>query len=494
MKFTALLTGITLCSATAFGQMFTINEGSTTDNYQQKQSEELEFTLGGTHYFFTTHYESLQTHYYLQSVGADGSGLTAGKLEIAGGVFNDSYSIREVVGLGDQAYALVEHLDKNNGKKTLTAHKVSASADVAEDGQDVLDFGFEKVMRSGYMHAATSSNHQYMAVVGLLPYNKKEQAKIKVAVYDANLKEVSSSQFEIEGKDMKNKRIEVMVANDGTTYITRFTNKMSEGYRLRVHQYDISSSSVAETYEVSAGDNNRIDSYAYGVNEQNELVVAGTYYENKAAVSSGDIPSRNMESVFMFRTKDKSEGIMGKSDIDSPMPAFQVTHILFSGGTTFMVGEVRYEKRETPQNADGTTALTKAYYIYKHRDEYVFGFNDSGEKSFELSVNQNYDTRDFDRQYSSSYHIVNGNLIGIYNDAYSKYRDDNSSAGSSMVPVGILVQPDGLLKPAVPFINELKLSSGYSMNPSLSLSSGNKITTFIRNHQQTKVVTITVNE
>lgn len=493
MKLAALTTGIALSSLTVFGQTFTLSEGGSTDTYQQKQAEEIEFTVGGNHYFITTHFESTQTHYYLQSTAADGDGLQAGELEIVGGVFNDSYSIREVVGLGESAYALVEHLDKPNGKKSLHARKVSPNSSVEEEGKEVLSFAFEKVMKSGYMEAASSPNHEYMAVVGLLPYVKKEQAKIKVAVFDKNLNEVSSSQFEIEGADVKNKRIEVQVANDGTTYITRFTNKMKEGYRLLVHQYDIGSSSVAETYEVSVGDDYRMESYGYATNDKNELVVAGTFYENKASVSSGDIPSRSVESLFVFRTAGKSEGVMTESDIDSPMPALQISHILFSGETIFVVGEQRYEKRETPTASSGTTALSNSYYMYKHRNEFIFGFNSEGEKSFELQLEQSFDARDFDRMYSSAYHMVNGNLVAIYNDQYSKYRDDNSSAGSGIIPVGVVIEPSGLMKPAVPFINDLKLSSGYTMNPSLSLSDGNIITTFIRSGTDTKVATVTVN-
>lgn len=494
MKLAALTTGIALSSITAFGQTFSLAVGDNTKTYQQKQSKEVEFTTGSTNYFFTTHFESTETHYYLQSTGVDGSNLQEGELKINGGVFNDSYSIDDVLALGDHAYAMVEHLDKNNGKMTLTARKIGADAEVEESGKDVMEYGFEKVLRSGFMYSASSPNHQYMAVLGVLPFDKKMPAKIKIAVYDANLNEVSSAQFEIEGEDVKNKRIELQVANDGTTYITKFTNTVKEGRRLLVHQYDIKSSSIEQTYLVKVGDNEDLQDYAYATNANSELVIAGTYYEKKTlTTSNSDFPGRDAEGIFFFRTKGKSEGLFQANVVDNPLPSFVITHILFSGETTFVVGEQRHEERITPPNS-GTAAMANSYYTYRQGNELVFGFNNDGEKTFELQFEQSYTAKDNDRMYSSAYHIINGNLVGMYNDDYAKYRDENSEVGSMTMPVGIIIQPDGLLKPVVPFMNALKLPLGYTMDPSLSLSDGNIITTFMRNGQSTKVAIVTVNE
>ena len=484
---------ITLTAIAAFAisplvaQTYSIEEGSSTDLYEQKQSEEIEFTVGGTHYFFTYHFKSPQRHFYLQSTPVGGGAIQAGELKIDVGVFNSSNEIEEVVGLGDHAYALVTNLDKDAGKASMVARKIDPNGTVAEGGTEVMQYAFEKIMRSGYFAVATSPDHKMMAVVATLPFDKKSEAKLKISVYDDQLNEVSTGEYTIPGEDMRNKRIEVQMANDGTVYFTRFTNTIKEGYGLLVHQYNSKSKSVENTFDIKMDDDYKMLEYNYGVSPKNELVITGTFYEVKTLTTGLDPKA---DHIFFYTNKNKTENLFEKSEISTPAENLMVTEILFSGETTFVTTEqIKEERIDNPSNP----ASTEYNYRYNHGNEYIFGFNEEGKKAFELILEQSFSMSNFHRQYASAHHIINGNLIVLYNDAFSKYQNSGDSAGSSVIPVAVQIDPSGLMKPAVTFKNDLKLSSGHTMYTCYSLTEGNSIVTMIRHLNTMKIATIKVN-
>lgn len=484
---------ITLSAIAAFAispvvaQNYSIEEGASTEAYERKQSKEIEFTVGGTHYFFTWNFKSAQEHYYLQSTPVGGGPVQAGELKIDVGVFNNANDIDHVAGLGDHAYAMITNLDKDGGKASMVACKIDPDGTVAKEGKEVMQYPFEKILRSGYMAVATSPDHKMMAVVATLPYVKKTEAKLKISVYDDQLNEVSTGEYTIPGDDTKNKRIEVQMANDGTVYFTRFTNTIKEGYGLLVHQYNSKSKSVENTFDIKMEDDYKMLEYNYGVSPKNELVIAGTFYKVKTLTTGMDPQA---DHVFFYTNKDKSENVFEKSEITTPAENLEVTEILFSGETAFVTAEqIKEERIDDPSNP----ANTDYNYRYKHGNEYIFGFNPEGKKAFELVLEQSFSMSNFHRQYASAHHVINGNLVVIYNDQLSKYQKSGDTAGSSVIPVAVQVDPSGLMKPVVTFINDLKLSNGYVMFPCYSLSEGNSIITMIRHLNTMKIATITVN-
>lgn len=78
-------------------------------------------------------------------------------------------------------------------------------------------------------------------------------------------------------------------------------------------------------------------------------------------------------------------------------------------------------------------------------------------------------------------------------NAFLKDQNSGDSAGSSVIPVAVQIDPSGLMKPAVTFKNDLKLSCGHTMYTCYSLTEGNSIVTMIRHLNTMKIATIKVN-
>lgn len=471
---------------TAFGQKVVVTPGASTEHYQMKTADDTQLTAGSTNYFFTTHFETgVHSH---QMLSVTGGSIETAKLKIEGGVFNDSYDMNDIVSINNQAYVIVEHVDKPSGKMTYTARKLSADGSIEDEGIDLIEYAFEKTMNSGYFSISVSPDQQRVAVVANLPFDKKMPAKLKIAVYDGSLKSISESEYTIEGEDVKNKRIEVTTANDGTVYITKFTNTVARGYQLLVHQYNAKTSSVEQTYMVEVPEDLRIMDYTYGVNNANELVIAATYYEPKT-VTVGDAKA---EGILFFRNKGKKEGVMEMSTLDAPATNLKIRKILFSGETTFVVGEEFKEESSYPSGAMPTTSNTT--YTFTHGNEYAFGFGADCKKSFELVLEQTFTARDFDQAYRSAYFVLGDQLTVVYNDLYSKYRETGDQSNNSIIPIAVQISPTGMMQPPVVMKNVSQLQYGYTLNPGRSVkTSENSILMIASDSKTDQLITFTFN-
>lgn len=471
-------------------QVVTMNFGEETEKYQIKNSNEKSFISGENYYFLTTNFSGAQTHYYLESFGSKGESLGNVKLEIPVGVYNNSFSISDVLGLEENAFVTVEHLDKPSGKKTLYAKKLNVSGNIANDGKEIMSFSFSKTMNSGFNLTSVSPNQKKMAVIGLLPYEKKMSAKVKVAVYDENLNEVSSSLVTIPGADTKNKRLIVNVANDGTVYLTKRTKTSKRGIILEIFQ--VAGESIEKEYTFDLTLANRIYSHIQTVNDVNELIIAGTYYEQKSLV----VGNQPTNGIFYFTNKEKKEGVFRINSFDTPINTLESKKILFNDNTVFLAAEQLKETRQDPApTTAGTPAAFDYNYIFDHGNEYVFGLDFEGNSKFQLEFDQSFSVRNFHQQYQSSYSILGDKFTIVYNDLANKFLEEGDTCFSSIMPILVQVSDEGLMTSPVQFKNELKVPYSYTMYPSISIQkNSNQIVMLMKNNDFSKFVNLKVED
>lgn len=486
MKRIVLTTCIAIASIQLHAQDFSLSEVGSVEMEQKKDTWTSSFSAGGTHYFLTGYYESASKTYTLQSVGEDGSKLQSNNLTVEAGGPNDRFNIMGGCAVGNQAYALVENFNSTDGERTISLRKLEANGSIENSGTDLLMINFQKVLRPGRLTTATSPNGKRIAAVGVLPFNKKASTKIKVAVFDENLKEISSGEFELEGLAIKGARYEAVVANDGTVYINRYTWKSKDGIRILVHQYDPESSSITETYSIDAPEKRSINTYMYTTNDNNELIAAVSLTA-AIGVSDGNTPEK---SIIIFRNEGKNGTILEVNDYETSPKNFEMTGLFLSGETIFVTGENTKEDKSSPANATPTTANTT--YSYEHGAEHILGFNMAGQKMFELEIDQEMSARNSKHSVYSAAQLVNGKLVYIYNDLYSKYHEDGDVSNNSIIPVAVTVDNTGLMTPAVPFKNDLKLTRDFRLLPIHSEVSGNTITLLERKGSTLRAARITV--
>jgi len=463
MKLKALYTAaVFLLTATAVtAQTVVTNVGGQSKLFKDKSSSSISVFAGGTHYFFTKYTKSAVPTFYMQSFDQGGKIVGQKDLEIPTGVFNDTYFIDKVVGLGDRLYALVQNLSKTKGANTLYAREVSPNGTVATEEVEVVKVNFEKMMNSGFHFAAVSQDKKTLAVVGELPYEKEVSTKMKIALFDAELKQLSENEITLPGEGSKNKQIEVFVANDGTVYILkRMFNKIGE-IVLTVYQYSANSPKDIKEYVIETTAPEYVSSYVSEVNAANEFVVSGTTYIRKT-MTVGD---KQASGVFYFTNKGKSEAIMKTMALDAPVDNLTAQKVLINGTTVFLTAQQFKMERIDPTNPS-----TFDYnYNYTHKAEYIIAMDLEGNKKFQLNLTKDFKAYNFNKQYESAYFICNDKLTIVYNDLTSNYVPVQSSSYANVLPVLVQITNDGLLQSPIAFIDAMKLPYGFILNPSISV-------------------------
>lgn len=451
MRTTGLALALLTSSFGIQAQELSFTQGGETSTILHKQSTLDNFQIGGNSYFVTSYMESASMVYYLESYADNGTAMIQNKLEIPVGVFNNSYGIDGVVGFGGGVFVLVEHLSKDAAKNTLSIRPVESNGKVSATDTKLMDMSFEKVMNSGYYHSAVSPDRNLLVIAGQLPFVKEQSAKVKLAVYDQSLKAVSQTEITLPGEDTKNKQLEVLVGNDGSVYLIKRTmNKIGE-IVLNAYQVDMKAGSVKE-YAIELAAPNYVYTYVTTVSPSNELIVAGTYY-TRTTVTVGE---KKATGIFYFTNKNKSERVMTDFPLDSPVENLTARRILTNGNTVYLAAEQFKEERlDPPASTAGTAASFDYHYNLIHKNEYVIGMDTEGKRKFQLNMAKNFTARDFDHQYTSAYFISGGKFTVVYNDERVKYTTD--SGYNSLIPVVVQVTNDGLMQPAVPFIDKLKL-------------------------------------
>jgi hypothetical protein len=190
-------------------------------------------------------------------------------------------------------------------------------------------------------------------------------------------------------------------------------------------------------------------SYVTGFSESNDFIVAGTTYK-RSTVTVGE---KKADGIFYFSSKFNATST---SDLSSPVENLIARKLLMNGNTIYLAAEqFKEEKIDPPASAAGTAAAFDYHYNLIHGGEYVIGLNQDGSKKFELNIGKKFSIRDIDHQYVSAYFICNGNFNIIYNDERQKYTVD--SGYNYLIPALVQITNDGLMLPAVPFTEKLKL-------------------------------------
>lgn len=484
-KIAFAIVGCTLLLNSATAQKVTIATSGESEMEIEKGSEHYSFTSGKNAYFITSKFKSAEVHYYMEAFSSTGTSLLSKKLTINGGVFNEAYSISDVLPLGGKVFAMIEHPSKSKATNTLFGRVIDDNGTVSEIGEELMSFAIEKPMNGGFYFTAVSNDQKKLAVVGLLPFVKEQPAKMKVKVFDETLKSTYEAEFTLAGEDTKNKHFDVQVANDGTVYLIKRTVQKNGARVLTVYQ--CSSNGIDSEYSIDVPADSRIHSYVFATSNQSELLIAGTYYKFTNVV----VGDQKMEGIFYFTNKSKKETLFSMIKLNSPVENLTARKLLINGNTVFFTA-VNFKEEKLTSTAPGATAFDYDYK-YTYKDEYIIGIDESGQKKFELALAKNFTATNVYLPYEAGYFLLNDKLSILYNDSRDKY--SNSSSYSNLLPVMVQITNDGFMYSPVVFMDELKLPSHNTMHPSLSTSlSSNTLAVLLRMGNTSKFMLIAVED
>jgi len=467
-------------------QNLTITKGGQAPAEMIKNTTPVTFTLNGDHYFIAKYYDKSIMNYHLQSFDSKGGFIAKTNMEVNPGTFNNTNSIDNLAVFTNKAYALVEHLEKATGKNTLFARSFDNTGKIADAEVELMSIPFEKIMNSGYNYSDVSADAKTLAVVAEMPFVKEQPAQFKIALYTEDLKKVKDAEITLPGENTKNKSMSVAVGNDGTVYIIKKGMTKKGDITLAVYQWTGGTDVKEYTIDLTAP--SQILNYAYEVNDNNEIIVSGMYYERKTLT----VGETQAAGVFFLSNKGKSEKIFQTFKLDAPVDNLTARKILVNGNTIFLAAEQFKEERITPPASASGSMNWDYNYDYTHKNEFVIAMNADGTKKFQLELAKDFKVRDFDKQFYSAYYIVNGKLTVVYNDQTKKYTKE-SGYYQYAIPVLVQITNDGLMQSPVVFKDALKLDQEFALYPVFSTQDSNSQLSFLmENSQHARFIGVTV--
>ena len=445
-----------------YAQNVTYTSGGSAKYDVYKGADYINFECNGLTYHISQVDVSTLSVYSIYCYDNAGGLKYHKELEFNPGVFNNNYEIMDIIPFNNKVIGLVENLNKDAGKNTLSARVIDESGVISKSETVLNDFPFEKLMNSGFNYYSVSPGGNTLGVAALLPYEKEQSGKIKYAYFDSALKKTKEGTITLPGEDTKNKQLRLSVSDNGIFYLTKQTTEKNGNMVLAVYQWNAGDTKAKE-YFVDVTISNRIREYKAVVNPENELILCGTWYENKTLTVGEDV----VNGVFCFSNKGLESGATKLSTLDKQIDNLKLLHILLNGNTIFLATE-QLKEEQIIANPGSTTVDVN--YNFKHGNNYVIALSADGSKKFQIELQKEYAANNINVLYYTAYAIINGKLTIIYNDDPRKYFEGTPSI--RVIPVVIRISNDGLMN--APFvIKEGDLKNNYFyLNPSFSTTTG----------------------
>lgn len=434
---------------TVNAQNFTYTLGTASKYDVYKDAEYINFTCNGLTYHISNVSVNTLSVYSMYCYDNNGGLKYHKELEFNPGVFNNNYEIMDIIPFNNKVIGLVENLNKDAGKNTLSARVIDETGVISKTGTDLIDIPFEKLMNSGFNYFSVTPNASMLGVAAQLPYEKEQPAKVKYALYDSGLKKTKEGTITLPGEDTKNKQLRLVVSDNGIFYLTKQTTEKNGAIALVIYQWSAGDTKAKE-YFVDVTPSNRIVEYKSVVDINNELVLCGTWYEHKTLIV-GESP---VNGVFCFRNKGLEAGATKISPLDKQVENLKLIDVLLNGNTIFLATEQL--KVESIAGALGGSTVEYTYN-YKHGSIFVIALDADGAKKFQIELQKSYAASNINVMFQSAYAIISNKFTVVYNDDPKKYLE---YASGNVIPVLVRISNDGLMDAPV-FAKEGEFKNGY---------------------------------
>ena len=427
----------------------TVSQGTPANFQIQKQSYMTSFVNGNEYYFIFRNEEPTNKRENLVVLDQNGNATYSGEFKMDYGVFNNQNSVNSALPLGNKAVVLVENPNKGAGKNTLFIGTMDNKGVVSKEAIEV-DFDFKKMMNHGQWYSYLTPDKQHLAILGELPLDKEQPAKYKFYFFDANLKQLNTGEFDLPGKIKKSDQFSFYANDKGDFYLIK--GDYDKGDKIPVVYKTSVSSSVVNEYKVSMDETKIVLSYTASFDPSGDLIIAG-YYHGKETFLSG----KKAVGVWVYNSA-KSTDITSKP-FDTPIEDLAARGIVYNGNTVFLIGE-QYKESSVMVN---TAAGLKDDFTYTHNNLLITGLdNTNWNKKFNIVLNRNWVSKNFNVDISPAFGILNGKLAVVYNDQYGKYF---KSSSQDKLPVLVFINNDGLMEQPINFAKELPAFSSFTLFP-----------------------------
>lgn len=348
----------------------------------------------------------------------------------------------DVFNIGDEIYATFLVKDNKAKKMYIYSKKIDKKTLIPnEKSTKLVTINFEDDNRlAGFEYEMKKSTDNTKFLIYYSFGKKKENEKIGMNVFDADMNQISEYNETFEYTDKEMEIISEQISTNGDVSIIASIKKDKADILFRI--YNFSNGAKTTKYELKIGNGLRITDIQIGYNKTNQLVVAGFYTNAKVVsdikgsfygyidISTGEI---NRVKYKDFDLKFIKDGLTKREQSKADSKAsngkslnltnVRMGDLLFTpSGRTILVGETHYSY--TRVITMGNSSRTVVVYVYGNA--LVLSFNSEGDLEWNQKIQKYTSTQDYRLPITSTCPMMTKG-----ENTYFVYRGDISKTAST---------------------------------------------------------------
>lgn len=351
--------------------------------------------------------------------------------------------------------------DRQEGENKFFMQEYDNSIEPIGTGEELVSYELESKRRrfQGSFNLYQSQNENYFAVVWTIPGKREEHATYGFKVFNAELEEVNSGEYEVPFMDKFSSINGFYLSDFGDLFVTITEYEESDEKRIfrnysnyvSVHIYHLKEGEIEEM-EIDL-DGKRVEAMSFNSDNDRIFVITGIYGEKgksgvkglfymKADFKEQEILVDGFEefgedfitSDWSDRAKKKQARKKAKGKGSEPTLYSYVmreVHALEDGGIVGTM-EQYYIRVVTTTNSQGQTTTT---YYYYYNDIVAYKVGSDGGFDWLTKINK-YQVSTNDGGYYSSYarYVDDGKMCLFFNDNSDNYNETSGDYNGDLTP------------------------------------------------------------
>ena len=287
----------------------------------------------------------------------------------------------------DALYVITSSYNKDEGKNILTAKGVN------RDGSDAKPMVIGKVSgakfsQRGRFEAAASPDGSKLVVIGQQEYQKDQNEKFNITVFDKNFVQLSDKEISYDFARSRNAENKPYVNNAGTAFICKKIDLKGSDDRWSVFSFN---GTALKEHKIFPDADKRMTSAVPAFSPAGDFVYAGFFGNgNKFRIDIGS----PVTGTFIYRIG--ADGQEMKTSVINPFETRKgmiMRNILFNDKHILLASE-RYDMttKNTPA-PQGTGAIFITDYSYSSGEMFIDAFDETGKTLYSNSFNKSVDSK-----------------------------------------------------------------------------------------------------
>ena len=276
---------------------------------------------------------------------------------------NRGAELEKIIELNNQLIVFSRVSSKKSEKHELYAQIYHSETNKMDDAKTIASFNIDSYYKSGFYQVAVSPNKSHIAVLANMPFEKKENEKVAVYVFDTNLNLLWEQKATLNYDSERAYDEDLFVDNYGKVFLQKKLEMHKKSRSIQLITFD---GNAVNDKQFSQDGFYPLNTKLIDLNGQSEL--AGFYWTgNKPVVQTNVAEGDDNSGVYLYSIDQ--EKILGKHEWSNEVEAkaltnMEVVDIITKDNKIYLFGERQLKKAD--MSANGNSMSTDYIYNYSY--------------------------------------------------------------------------------------------------------------------------------